>query len=160
MALLGDAMVATTPPLAMRITTDPTKPRRVDESGHVGFTIGSLELYCGGVRIEDRFEQSLAFYFLLHSDWVVSDQEAKVEDGELIYFDFVARPEEPVPNQHFQILGFLSEMISRNYDGLTASDAGIDRLSPQVDPDALGILIPQDYRGKQLPLWRFMLKAQ
>jgi hypothetical protein len=160
MALLGDTMIATIPPLAMRIIADPTKPRRVEEGGHVEFTIGGIELYCGGVRIEDKFEQSLAFYFMLHSDWIVSEPDAKVEDGSLIYFDFVARPEDTVPDQQFQILGFLSEMISRAYDGLTASDTGIDRLSPQVDPGDLGVLIRQDYKGKQLPLWRFMLKAQ
>lgn len=160
MALLGDTMIATTLPLAMRVITDPTKPRRVDESGRMEFTIGGLELYCGGVRIEDKFEQNLAFYFILHSNWVVSDPEVKVEGGDLICFDFVARPEEPVPDQQFQILGFLSEMISRSYDYLTTSETGIDTLSPEVDPDTLGILIPQGYKGKQLPLWRFRLKAQ
>ena len=160
MALLGDIMIATTPPLAMRVITDPTKPRRVDGSGRVGFTIGAIELYCGGAKIEDKFEQSLAFYFMLHSNWVDSDPEAKVQDGDLVYFDFVTKPEEPVPGQQFQILGFLSEMISRNYNDLTASDAGIDRLSPIIDPDSLGILIPQGYKGKQLPLWRFTIKTQ
>jgi len=160
MALLGDMMIATTPPLAIRIVTDPSKPRRVDKSGHEGFTIGALELYCGGVRIEDKFEQSLAFYLMLHSEWVVSEPDAKIEDGYLIYFDFVARPEVPVPDQRFQVLGFFSEMISRNYNYLTASNTGIDRLSPNIDPDALGIVIPQGYKGKQLPLWKFTLKAQ
>ena len=160
MALLGDTMIGTIPPLAMRVITDSTKPRRVDESGRVGFTIGGIELYCGGVKIEDKFEQSLAFYFMLHSNWVDSEPEAKVQDGDLVCFDFVTKPEEPVPDQQFQILGFLSEMISRNYNDLTTSDVGIDRLSPQIDPDALGILIPQGYKGKQLPLWRFTIKAQ
>jgi hypothetical protein len=160
MAILGDTMIATIPPLAMRVVTDPTKPRRVDENGHVEFTIGALELYCGGVRLEDKFEQSLAFCFMLHSEWVVSEPEAKIEDGNLAYCEFVARPEEPVPEQQFQMLGFLSEMISRNYNDLTASSEGVESLSPRVDPDALGILIPEGYKGKQLPLWRFTLKAQ
>lgn len=160
MALLGDIMVATIPPLAMRIITDPTKPRRVDESGSVGFTIGGIELYCGGAKIDEKFEQKLALYFMLYSNWIDSESEAKVQDGDLVYFDFITKPEEPVPGQQFQILGFLSEMISRNFNNLTASDAGIDRLSPLTDPDALGILIPQGYKGKQLPLWRFTLETQ
>lgn len=160
MALLGDIMIATTPPLSMRVITDPTKPRCVDESGRVRFTIGGVEFYCGGTKIDDKFEQNLAFYFMLHSNWVESEPEAKIQDGDLIYFDFVTEPEEPLPGQQFQVLGFLSEMIARNYNDLTASEAGIDRLSPLIDPDSLGILIPQDYKGKQLPLWRFRLETQ
>ena len=149
MAKLGDMMIATTPPLTMRVIADPTKPRRVDDSGYVGFTIGAIELYCSGVRIEDKFDQSLAFYFMLNAEWVVPEPEARVEDGNLVHFDFTAKPEESVPGQRFQMLGFLSEMISRNYNHLTASDTGIERLSPAVDPDALGILIPQGYKGQQ-----------
>jgi len=134
-------LIATIPPLTMRVTTDPTKPRHVDNGGTVGFTIGNLELFCGGVRIKNKFEHGLAFYFMPYSNWVVSEPEAIIENGNLISFDVIARHEEPVPNQQFQILGFLSEMISRNYNDLTASDTGIDRISPQVDPDSLSILI-------------------
>lgn len=160
MELLGDMLIATTPPLTMRVITDPAKPRRIDADGHVRFTIGALELYCGGVRIEDKFEQSLAFYFMLNSEWVVSAPKARIIDGNLVYFDFIAELVEPVVDQQFQMLGFLSEMISRNYNQLTTSDKGIDRLSLSVEPDALGILIPHGYDGKQLPLWRFSLTVQ
>jgi hypothetical protein len=126
----------------------------------VGFTIGAIEFYCNGVRITDKFEENLAFYFMLNGRWAVSEPEARIENNDLIYFEFIAAPEEPVPNQQFQMLAYLSEMISQNYDHLTASDIGIESLSPTVEPDALGILIPQEYRGKHLPLWRFTLTTQ
>jgi hypothetical protein len=56
MAILGDRMIGTTPTLVFKLHTDPSKPRRVGSDGRVKFTIGSVDLYCGGKRIEDRLE--------------------------------------------------------------------------------------------------------
>jgi hypothetical protein len=160
MAMLGDVMIATTPPLAFRVIADPTKPRLLDASGQVAFTIGSVELYCNGQRIEDKFEQQLAFYFMLNSDWVTDEPRAEVVNNELVYFEYVAKPQELAPDQGFQCLGFLSDMISRHYNELTASEGKVIRLSPATDPGTLGVLIPAGYKGKQLPLWRFTVSPK
>ncbi|OGQ55823.1 MAG: hypothetical protein A2W66_00530 [Deltaproteobacteria bacterium RIFCSPLOWO2_02_56_12] len=160
MSLLGDVLVGTTPPLSLRIITNPSKPRTVNADGECTFYISSAELYCDGVRIEDPLEQNLAFYFLLNSDWEVGNAKAKLEGDQLIYFDSVAEPREPVPNQGFQILGFLSEIISRNYNDITAESGKVHQLSPGNEPGSLGIVIPQEYKGKSLPLWRFTVVAK
>jgi hypothetical protein len=151
--------VATTPPLTCRILTDPTKPHRVDASGKVEVTIGKVEFYCGNRRIEDKQEQDLAFYFMLYGNWVEEGEpEAYIENGNLIHFDFVVRHSEPTVGQQFEIMGSLSGMISRRFKDSTAPEATIQRLVPSAEPGSLGILIPEDYKGKRLPLWRFILK--
>lgn len=160
MSLLGDAMVGTTPPLSLRIVADPSKPRDGAQDGECIFTIGSVDLYCNGMRIEESLEQTLAFYFMLNSDWHVEDAKAKLEGDLLEYLEYVAEPQEPVPNQGFQILGFLSEMISRSYNDITAESGEIQQLSPSAAPGSLGIAIPKGYKGKHFPLWIFRIKPK
>lgn len=160
MSLLGDVMVGTTPPLSLLISTDPSKPRSVDSEGHCAFTIGAADLRCNGVRIEEALEQNLAFYFMLNSDWHVGEPEAKLDSGQLLHFEYVAEPQNPVPAQGFQMLGFLSEMISRNYNDVTSEFGEIHQLSPSADPGSLAITIPERYKGKQLPLWLFTVAAK
>jgi Holliday junction resolvase len=159
MEMLGDVMVGTTPPLALRIVADPHRPRRVDDSGRGICTIESIEFYCNGQRIADRYERELTFYFMLNSDWGTDGPHAEIVDNELVYIEYLSKPEEAVPNQNFQYLGFLSSMISRHYNGLTTVDGAVVRLSPVADPGALGILIPSEYKGEQLPLWRLQCQS-
>lgn len=158
MATLGDINIGTKPPLILKVLTDSSKPRTVQENGQVGFTIGGIELYSAETRIDDEYERNLAFYFMLYGDWPASEPEARIEDGQLISLDFVAAPIESTPGQGFEFIGDLSGMISRRYNDLTTSEGHIDRLSPSNEPSSLGILIPPDYKGKFLPLWRFHLK--
>jgi len=159
MADLGDLQVATTPPLTWRVLTDPTQPRKVDSSGEVVFAIGDFEFYCGNRRIEDEQERNLAFYFMLYGDWEEEGEpEAYIENGNLIHFDFVVSHPAPTGGQQFEILGSLSGMISRRFKDLTAPEATIERLVPSAEPGSLGIVIPKDYKGERLPLWRFTLK--
>ena len=77
------------------------------------------------------------------------------KDGRIISIDVQYTPEERSnPEQEFEVVGFLSEMISLHYNALTAPEGAIDILSPDQQPDSLGVLIPSDYQGKTLPLWR------
>ena len=158
MADLGDMQVATTPPLVLRVLTDSAKPRSVDSHGEVRFTIGGIELYCGGMRIESREERNLAYYFMLHSNWSGGEPRPCIEANHLIHLDFEVAHPEPVAGQEFQMLGFLSSMISRRFNDLTAPSGQIERLAPSSDPGSLGIVIPHDYRGSRLRLWRFILQ--
>jgi hypothetical protein len=59
-----------------------------------------------------------------------------------IYFDVTGVCDDPNPEQEFLIIGSLSQMISRQFNSLTVGDGEILRLSPQVDPEKLGVLIP------------------
>lgn len=159
MADLGDMFVGTRPPLIFRLLTDPNKPRSLDAKGEVGFTIGNVELFCGGKRIEDPKERTLAFYFMLFGGWSSGRSEAKVENGELISVDFVSEPQERVkPDQGFELLDPLSSMISTHFRTNTSDEDGIKSLLPNGTEVTLGISIPDRYKGKGLPLWRFILQ--
>jgi hypothetical protein len=158
MGELGDVTIGTTPPLALRFLTDPGKPRRLAENGEVKFTIGGVELFCGGENIAERHEESIAFYLMLYGDWLMGEPEVTIENDELIAIDFVAKPIEETPGQGFEMVGSMSGMISRRYTELTAPSWQIEKLALKTDPGALGIDIPSDYKGKHLPLWRFIQK--
>jgi hypothetical protein len=155
MVLLGDCMVATVPPLALRFYADPQKPRSVGESGEVAFTIGRAVVCAGDEELTDPLESSLAWFFMLYGKWEEVDQSAKVTESLLQYTEMKVSPIQSDPKQGFAILGFLSEMISRQYNQLTAGDGEIRHLIPQAEPDQLGVLIPHDHKGKVLKLWRF-----
>jgi hypothetical protein len=156
MADLGDMQVAATPPLVLRALTDPTQPRELDDRGYVSFTIGRIEFYCGRVRIDSKDEQDLAFYFMLYGNWTGGEPEAHVENGSLIRIDFEVHHPGPARGQEFEMLGYLSGMISRRFNDLTAPEGKIERLVPASDPGSLGVVIPTDYKGKFLRLWRFI----
>jgi hypothetical protein len=53
------------------------------------------------------------------------------------------------------MLGFLSELITSNYNFLTSPEGDILQLAPKQQPENLCILIPNDYKGTVLGLWRF-----
>lgn len=155
MTLLGDIAVATTPPLLFRLITNAEKPRSVDTSGNVVFSVARTELYCAGNLIEDPIEQGLALYLMFFGSWEGAPAKAFVENGELIHLDYEVKPHEPVPGQEFDIVGQLSSMISLHYRHLTAREGQVLTLTPRSTPETLGVVIPEDYKGKQLPLWRF-----
>src|SRR5262249_17682165 len=160
MALLGDCEIGTTPSLTMKLLSDRTKPRTVDASGEVNFTIGDVEFYSGDRLIEEDAEKNIAWFLMNYGKWPGEQIPAEVEDGQLIATGFRIAPEERSnPDENFEIIGSLSEMVSREFNDITAPDGAIKLLSPQREPDALGVLTPPDYHGKALPLWRLIIKA-
>ena len=158
MISVGDCMIGTVPPLLLRLYADPRKPRSLDENGNVSFTIGRAVMCAGEEEISDRLESKLAWFFMLYGKWNEVDQPAKIVDGLLEYTEIAMEPLEFDHKQGFAMLGFLSEMISKHYNHLTSKDGVIRRLIPEQQPDQLSVLIPPDYRGKVLRLWRFKQK--
>jgi hypothetical protein len=158
MALLGDCILATLPPLKFRVITDPAHPRSVKENGETAFRIGGIELYCDDKKIIQPREQSIALFLMLYGEWASSGGEAHIENNELIYFDLVSQPIETNDEQPFETIGNMSGMVSRRFNAMTVNNGEIERLSPQTDISNLGIQIPSDYQGEVLHLWRFILQ--
>lgn len=152
---LGDFSVGTTPPLILRIFTDKNKPRSVDSDGLGKFTIGSIDFLCCEKKIANKREQQYAFYFMLYGNWQSTEPVANIEDNKLISIDYIVEPEQRTPHQNFELLGFISSMISRWYRALVLTSSCGEKLSIAAEPDALGINIPIGYKGKDLPLWQF-----
>ncbi len=149
-------MVGTVPPIIFEILPDTNKPRRIGRDGHTEFTIRSAQLTCGGRKAEDPFEQKLAWFLLSYGDWDISKPEVEVENGELGRIQFVA-DKATANGQEFAPLGFLSQMVSLQFNELTAEEGTVVHLAPSLDPNKLGIVIPADFRGNALRLWRFIL---
>ena len=156
MKIIGDSMVATVPPIILRVIPDPDKPRKVGSGGRTEFVIGDLQLRCDGRKIEDPFERKLAWFLFLYGDWDIDEPEVKIEDGNLAWIQFMANKDR-AKGQRFAMLGFLSQMTSLQFNELTAEEGEVVRLSPGLDPDKLGIVIPADFRGDDLRLWRFTM---
>lgn len=158
MILLGDHMVATVPPLSLRLYADSNKSRSIDGNGQAHFTIGRVALYADRKEITDDFEKKLAWFFMLHGKWNEVDQPTEIKNGLVEYTEFAVSPEEYDKKQGFAMLGYLSELITSNYNLLTSPQGEVLQLAPKQQPDKLCILIPPDYKGKVLHLWRFHVK--
>ena len=157
MASLGDVQLATTPPLKFRVLTDPNAPRTIDSSGNAQFRFGGIQLFCGESLITDPLEQSIALFMMLYGNWPSEYGEAITEGDQLVAFDLVSEPEETFEGQPFSIAGSMSGMVSRRFLSMTTEGGQVQRLAPKSLESDLGIRIPDDYKGTELPLWRFTM---
>jgi hypothetical protein len=55
-------------------------------------------------------------------------------------------------------VGSMSELFCNFYKFATQEEEQVRNLRIDVSPGSLGNLIPTDYVGKKLPLWRFKLQ--
>ena len=158
MSILGDITIATLPNIAMRVYADPHMPRHVDKERHIDFTISNIELSCAGQVLSEEIEQHIAFMLIMLGVWEISGPTAKICDENLEYIEFVSAPKDRTTGQAFEIIGQLSGMISSQYKWITAPDGKVARLSPDIETGMLGFQIPEDYKSKSLPLWRFEIQ--
>lgn len=155
MAKLGDCMIGTTKPLVLRFFTDPKKDRSVDKNGNAGFTIGRTAFFSAGKEITDPFEQQLAWFFILYGNWEDIEHPAEIENGQLISFDIAPVRSDPNPEQLFQMVGSLSSMIARQFNDITTDQGKVLKLAPRVEPNRLGVVLPPNFHGDVLGVWRF-----
>ena len=66
---------------------------------------------------------------MFFGDWL-EETQAKIENEQLIAFDFAFEPVEAPEDQAFAIIGSLSGMISREFHYFTAPDGETKRLAP------------------------------
>lgn len=160
LALLGDRMLGTTPPLALRLLSTADEPRFVGEDGAITFTIGDVQLLAGGEILEDETEKKIAWFLMMYGTWTAESTPTQVVDGELISVDFELRPlERANPDQDFELIGFMSQMLSREYLSMTSDSEGVTCIVPDAQPHDLGVVIPADYQGQQLHLWRLEIQT-
>lgn len=158
MSILGDRFIGTRAPLVLSLVADPEKPRVIQPDGKVPFTIGAVEMYSAGERIRDAREKTIAFYLMFYGRW--SMEQSPQTDGSLLRsLDFVFSPVED-SGQGFEIVGTMSGMISQQYNQLTTTmSRSIRRLTPNISPSRLGLVLKEPYQGQDLPLWRLVVEA-
>ncbi len=159
MAALGDMTVGTRPPLRLRLLTDPTKPRRVDENGQVAFTIGEAKLYCGEDEITLPIEKNIAWILIQFGDWEEDGPDAVLDGNVLEALEFKWTPRErPNEGQDFESIGTLSTMFSRHYATATLAAGDVIQTEADLVPGWFAPLTSKTYRGRALPLWKFILQ--
>lgn len=160
MSMLGDSMVGTTPNLELHLLADPAEASVVGKNGQANFTTRSIKIHCAGQEVEDEQEKRIAFYFMRFGRWIESETEAVVSDNKLLGMKFIFSPENPEPQdkQNFSIIGNLSSMVSSGFRELTEENGEVTSLSLGINPTHFRVLIPDDYKSDQLPIWRFILQ--
>jgi hypothetical protein len=156
MATIGDCMIGTVPPLTIRLYADPSQPREIDGNGTALFTAGRIVLMSGDIELSSELDKKLAFYFMMYGKWTDVRQPVTATENRIDYFDISAFPEEQCEEQGFDIVGTLSSMVSNQYLDQTSDGSTIQRLAPVGQPHTLGVLIPRDYCGDDLRLWRLV----
>jgi hypothetical protein len=158
MLMLGDMMIGTAPDLELRLFADPDEASPIDNKGNAQFIARAVKIYCAGKEVKNELEKRIAFYLMRFGDWVESRSEPVISDGRLMGITFAYSPaDQKEPN--FAIVGQLSAMVSKGFRELTVKDGDVVALTLGIDPSAFSILIPEDYKGDDLPLWRFKIGA-
>ena len=155
MGRIGDRTPATEWPIGLIIYTDPSQPRTVNAEGEAQFTIGRLEYVVAGRAVTAPGEQRILLRLMLHGGWP-EQASTEVINGELISNSFLYSPEtEPPPGQPFALHGPLSSIYSSMFNEATIDEQGeITALRVRINPSALAALIPDDYQGETLRIWR------
>jgi hypothetical protein len=156
MASLGDYSVGTRFPLSLVLHADKSKPRSIGADGSASFTIGRVEVYCGGQMIADPVEQGIATCLMFYGRWEYG-VEPRVAGNEIEAVEHRWVPKED-HNQGFEIVASLSEMFCTFYTFATQDEGRVGKLRLDITPGSWGSLIPEDYKGGKLPLWRFRLE--
>ena len=154
MGTIGDISIGTIPPLALRFHADTTKPRTVNAKGKIPFTIGKAALYAGGNEITDPVETQLAWLFMFYGKWTDVQNTAHFDNQLLDYTELSVAPEQPTEGQDFEIIGPMSQMITNQYLDSTSDGKNIKSFAPMTNASDFGAIIPADYKGKALHLWR------
>jgi len=158
MGSIGDRIPATEWPIGVTMFSDPNEDRFVDEQGKAEFTIGKIEFSVAGRIVNRSSEKAILLRLMQFGGWG-EQTDSKIEDGQLISASFLFSPQEPPPSsQEFAMHNSLSSIFSAMFAQATVGEeAEITELRINADPSALARLIPDDYEGEVLRIWRFQL---
>lgn len=155
MNAVGDRTIGTEWPLTLTVLSDPTQPRTVDETGKASFKIGRVEHAVAGRIVEAPEEQAIMHRLMLHGGWEET-AIANTVDNELVAMSFEFAPSPPPERGEFALHRPLSSVFSSLFkEATTDSEGEITDLRIDIDPGALASLVPDDYQGDALRIWRF-----
>ncbi|MBL4831731.1 MAG: hypothetical protein JKY55_17825 [Aliivibrio sp.] len=158
MSLLGDRTIGTKPNLAIELMADLSKDTTVNDEGEVNFIIGGIKIYCADREVTDELEKSIAFYLMRFGSWNENEPEVLEKDGDFVGVKYTFSPDFPSEEQGFSMIGELSSMISNSYSEQTVYEKSVIALDTNLDPSVFAVEIPKGYKGKDLPLWQFILQ--
>lgn len=161
MVRFGDRMVATVPPLELRLEVEELGQRAEPNAATV--VIRNAQLSAAGQPLADEVEQRIAFLLFRYGGWEVEMPATVDPAGRVTSFALAAAPpqevREEVRRQGCAMVGSLSSMYSAIFNEITLDDDGaVRRLDHHSAPGEIGSLIPDDYfkrPDRQLRLWVF-----
>lgn len=156
MTMLGDLMVGAAPNLEIHVLADPIDDSEIDENGLAHFVIKEVKLFCMEKEIVNEHEKKLALFIMQHGDWQESEPEAFVVNNKFYGVRFIYSPEQQ-QEPNFAIIGNLSSMVTNAYKDHTVENGEVKALKVGFDPAVFEVIIPDDYVGERLPLWRFQM---
>ena len=152
MAILGDYMVGTVPPLTWVLKFDPVEPQTRSADGTLSAQVDEVVQFAGGVKLQAPEAEQIASFLMQYGGWE-NRVENVFEGDRLLEQHRIVEPPE-VSEQGFEMVGQLSAMYSRMFEQSTQSTEGPTALDLDVAPGSLVTLIPHDYDLDELPLWR------
>lgn len=156
MSELGDRFPGTEWPLAFTVRPAPGSVTETD--GGVTFTIGSVQVAVAGRPITWPAEQAIAFRLMLHGGWPEETAIERYDNGELAGVVFSYAPQ-ALPPKPPAFHGPLSSIFSTMFNDATLDEDGaITRLRVNIDPASLARLLPDDFEGETLRVWRMAAK--
>lgn len=158
MHILGDCTLATLPELKLELMADPAEAQPIDGDGFANITFRTSKIFCAGKEVTDPFEQQIAFQLMRLGEWP-DESDAVIDQGKLLGVVVTARPESNPPDgQPCSTIGQLSSLVSAAYSEFTVFERQPVALDAPVNPEALSLRLPRDYKGIDLPIWRFITK--
>lgn len=158
MSLLGDRTIGTEPDLSIELLADRSQEATVKEDGEANFVIGDVKIYSSDREVTDDVEKSIAFYLMRFGTWSGNDAEGIFEESELLGVKLMCSPDFPPEEQLFSMIGELSSMISSSYAEQTIYKKSVIALDTNLEPSVFAVLIPDGYKGNNLPLWQFIME--
>jgi hypothetical protein len=164
MARLGDAWVATTPPLTLSLTLQSDESPRSGQT--ISATITAVNMRAAGVVLDDVLESNLAWILFRYGSWSIEEEQIYDETRNAFEIDYVAQPPDEdarqlAADQGFISIGALSTIYSSMFNEATlATDSRILQLDHELPLGTSGPLIPPDYWDSphRLPLWRMEVR--
>lgn len=130
----------------------------IDESPKcLNGVIDKVELYSNGNLITDKYEQNLAFNFILFGNWQAKQY---IEFNEQTDERVIVTESNPIKGneeeQPFYMIGTLSSLISNKYKYIVNYYQSSNSNFPKITPEKLSLDIDENnYIGKILHIWRF-----
>lgn len=157
MVRTGDILIATVPPLSLTFQLEQFSPPIGNEGGHVELRITDAHIEAGGIPVDEKVEQDIAFRLAMYGIWA-EEERVLMDQGRVTEIRYRYSPREP-GTQSFSMIGSLSQMASKWFLSNTSSEGNhLTQITSKISPETLGTMIPDDYESSVLKLWRFHLR--
>lgn len=172
MALLGDAMLGTAPPLRLSLLASPdeqnSEPGKKSGERSVQFRVADVELSSASQRINSPEEIRLAMFLMMYGPWEMNEEVRLDSQGQVAAVDYIASPYAPdekarleVERHGIALVGSLSGMYTRWFtNAVTTEDGAVQALRSEPPVDRLGGLVPVDYWDRPHRTLRLLLLRQ